>query len=76
MGIVENSKQKKTLKCHLELNFNNFQERKMKKFLVDCYDILTVGIEIIEFDINIISELVFTVILYLFLLHIPLEGEY
>ena len=30
---MENSKQKKTLKCHLELNFNNFQERKIEKVL-------------------------------------------
>ena len=67
---------KKTLKCHLEINFNNFQERKLEKFLVDCFDILTIGIEIIEFDIKIISELAFTIILYLFLLHIRLEGEY
>ena len=37
---------------------------------------LTVGIDIIGFDINIISELVFIIILYLFLLHILLEGEY
>ena len=48
----------------------------MEKFYVDCYDILTVGIDIIRFDINIISELVFTIILYLFLLHIHLEGKY
>ena len=39
----------------------------MEKFKVDCYDILIVGIDIIEFDINIISELVFTIILYVFL---------
>ena len=48
----------------------------MEKFLVDCYDILIVGIGIIEFDVNIISELVFTTILYFFLFHILLEGEY
>ena len=38
--------------------------------------ILTIGSEIIKFDVNIISELVFTIILYLFLLHNLLEGEY
>ena len=48
----------------------------MENFKVYFYDILTVGIEIIEFDVNIIRELVFTIILYLFLLHILLEGEY
>ena len=73
---MENSKPKKTLKCHLEFNFNNFQERKNGKFQVDCYDILTIGIDIIRFDIKIISELVFSIILYLFLFHIHLEGEY
>ena len=48
----------------------------MKKFKVDCYDILTVGIDIIGFNVNTISELVFTIILYPFLFHILLEGEY
>ena len=48
----------------------------MEKFKVDCYDILTVWIDIIGFDVNIISKLVFTIILYLFLLHILLDGEY
>jgi len=48
----------------------------MERFWVDCYDILTVEIDIIGFDVNIISELVFTIILYLFLLHIHLEDEY
>ena len=47
----------------------------MEFFEVDCYDILTIGIDIIGFDVNIIRELVFTIILYLFLLHILLEGE-
>ena len=28
----------------------------MEKFKVDCYDILTVGINIIGFDVNIISD--------------------
>ena len=48
----------------------------MEEFRVDCYDILTIGIDIIGFDVNIISDLGFTIILYLFLLHILLEGEY
>ena len=48
----------------------------MEKYEVDCYDILTIGIDIIRFEVKIISELVFTIILYLFLLHIYLEGEY
>ena len=81
---MENVEQEKTLKCHVELNFNNFQERKIKKIQVDCYDIFFIGIDIIKFfgidiirfEVKIISELVFTIILYLFLLHIHLEGEY
>ena len=73
---MKNSNQKKTLKFHLELNFNSFQKRKMEKFLVDCYDILIVQIYIIGFHVNIISELGFFFILNLFLRHIPLEGEY
>ena len=48
----------------------------MEKFRVDCYDILTVGIDIIGLDVNIISDIGFTIILYLFLLHVLLEGEY
>ena len=48
----------------------------MEKFQVDCYDILTVGNDIIEFNVNTINELVFTIILYPFLYHILLEGEY
>ena len=31
----------KTLKFNLEFNFNNFQEKKIEFFLIDCYDILT-----------------------------------
>ena len=54
MGTMENSKQKKVLKCHLELNFNNFQERKNG----NCFDILTIEIDIIGFDVKIISKLV------------------
>ena len=48
----------------------------MKIFYIDFYEILTVGISIIGFNVNTISELVFTIILYPFLLHILLEGEY
>ena len=42
------------LNFNLELNFNNFQERNMVKFQVGCYNILTVGIDNIEFYINLI----------------------
>ena len=76
MSTWKNFKQKKTLKFHLELNFNNFQEKKIEKFQIDWYTILTVGIDIIGFFVNIISEFVFTIILYLFLFHVRLEGGY
>ena len=33
MGIWKNSKQKRTLKFHFELKFNNFQEKKDGKVL-------------------------------------------
>ena len=48
----------------------------MEKIQVDCYNILTVGIGIIRFHVNKISELDFSIILHLFLLYILLEGEY
>ena len=64
---------KKTLKFHLELNFYNFQERKNGNILGSS---LTIGIDITGFCVNIISELVFSIILHFFLLHILLEGEY
>ena len=75
-STLENFEQKKTLKFHLELNFNNFQERENGIFKVECYDILTIWIDIIGFAVNIISKLFFTIILYLFLLQIFLSGEY
>ena len=48
----------------------------MEKFQVEWYNILTVGIGIIRFHVNIISELDFSIILHLFLLYIFLEGDY
>ena len=73
---MENSKQKKLQSVILNSILTIFNKEKMEKFYVDCNDILTIGIDIIRFDINIIRELIFTIILYLFLLHIHLEGEY
>ena len=45
-------------------------------FEVDYYNILIIGIDIIRLHMNIISKLVFSIILHLFLLYILLEGEY
>ena len=43
---------------------------------VDSYNIFAIGIDIIEFHIKIISKLVFSLILHLFLFHIFLESDY
>ena len=77
---------KKTLKCHLELNFYNFQKKKnlikknkkkkKEKITIDYYNILTVGITIIESYVNTISDLGFTIILYLCPLYNVLKGDY
>ena len=68
---------KKTLKCHLELNFNSFQKKKKKrKITIDCYNILIVGINIIEFYVDTISDLGFTIILYFYPLYNFLKGDY
>ena len=50
-------------------------KQKWKSFRLIAM-IFSPGIDIIGFDIKIIHELVFAIILYLFLLHIFLEGEY
>ena len=67
---------KKTLRFHLELNFNNFQERKNGNVLVDCYNILTIEIDITGFHIKTINESIFTIILYFILLYVLLEDEH
>ena len=38
----------------------------MEKFQANCYNILTIGIDIIRFHANISSELVLSIILHLF----------
>ena len=65
-----------TLEFYLEFNFNNFEKQKAGKITIACYNNLTIGTNIIEFYVNIISDLGFIIILYLFLLHNLLEGEY
>ena len=72
----KDSKQKKTLRFHLELNFNNFQGKRMENFQSDWYNILTIGIDKIGFRVNMISELDFFTIVHIFLLYILLEGKY
>ena len=47
----------------------------MEKFSFDCYNILIYGIVIIEVFVNIIIDLIFTIILYFFLFHIILEDK-
>ena len=60
-GHLEKLQTKKPLKFHLELNFYNF---------------FIIGIDTIGFCVNIIRNLVFSIVLLFFLLHILLEGEY
>ena len=62
---------------HLEkLQREKTLKGKMEKFSVDCDNILTVRIDIIGIYMNIISELVFSIILHLFHFYILLESEY
>ena len=76
VGTRENSKPKRLSSFILNSILTIFKKKKKENFRVDCYDILAIGIDIIGFDVNIISDSGFTIILYLFLLHILLEGEY
>ena len=77
-GHLPKFQTKKALKCHLELNFNNFQKKKKKKEKITnyYYNILTIGINIIEFYIDTISDLGFTIILCLYPLNNFLKGDY
>ena len=66
-------KSRKTLKSHLEPNFNNFQ----KKLTSGRDNILTIEIYIIDFNINIISDFIcFTTVFYLYVLYNFLKGDY
>ena len=77
LGHLQKFQTKKTLKCHLELNFNNFQKKKGGGKITNYYyNILTIGINIIEFYIDTISDLGFTIILYLYPLYNFLKGDY
>ena len=64
------------LNCHFELNFNNFPKKKKGKITNYYYNILTIGINIIESYIDTISDLGFTIILYLYPLYNFLKGDY
>ena len=56
---------KKPLKFHRRLDFNNF-EKKKEKVTIDFYNIFTIGIIIIVFHVNMISDLDCTIILYIY----------
>ena len=76
-ALKKTPNRKKTLKFHLELNFNNFQKRKKwKSFKLIAMIFLPLGLTLLDLIVNTISELVLTIILYLFLLYILLEVEY
>ena len=66
------------ISLHSQINKVNNMTKKlqMPKFLINYYNILIIGIDIIEFYINAYCDLVFTIILYLFLFHIFLKGAY
>ena len=67
-GHWRNSKKIWILKLYLQFNFYKFSKQKNEKIIVDCYNILTINIVIIEFHANIIKGLDITNILYIFLL--------
>ena len=73
---LENSKEKKLQSVILNSILTIVKKDKMKNIKDDCYNILTIGIYIIGLCVNIISELVFSIILDIFLLYILLEGKY
>ena len=54
----------------------NFKNKKNEKLTIDCYNILTFGINIIKFYVNTISHLGLTINLYLYLLYNFLKGDY
>ena len=71
-GYLEKFQTKKTLNQILTI----FKNEKKDNILIDCYNNLTVGINIIELYINIISNLGITIIFYLYSFLNFLEGEY
>ena len=60
---------KKLLSVILSLISMIFKEEKLNKFQIDFYNIYTIGIDIINFQVNIFNKLVLTITLYLVLLH-------
>ena len=68
----------KDTKNHVSLNsiLTIFKKKKKEKLTIDCYNILTVGINIIEFYVGTISDFGFTIILYLYPLYKFLKGDY
>ena len=75
-GHLQKFQTKKPLKCHLELNFTIFKNEKKGRITIDCCNILALGINIFEFYVGTISDLGFTIILYLYLLYNFLKGDY
>ena len=68
-GHLQKFQTKKALKYHLELNFNNFQKKGGERLQI-------ININSIEFYIGTISDLGFTIILYLYPLYNFLKGDY
>ena len=53
-----------------------FKNKKMVRITIDCYNILIIGINIIEFSINIVSDLGLIINLYLYPCLNFLKGSY
>ena len=76
LGTCKNSKQKKLWNVILNSILTIFKKEKGQKITNYYYNILTIGINIIEFYIDTISDLGFTIILYLYPLYNFLKGDY
>ena len=62
-------RKKKLLSIILNSISSILKKEILGKFQVDLYNICTIGIDIMRFHIDIFSELILTIILYLFLLY-------
>ena len=52
------------------------KKENIKKFSFDCYNTLISRIAIVEFFVNLINDLIFTINLYFFLLYNIFKNEY
>ena len=69
MQAFEANSKKKLLSVILNSISIIFKKEKSDKFQIDFYNIYIIGIDIINFHVNIFNEVVSTITLYLILLH-------